>query len=207
MRERPNEADGWLLLGHAQLTLDQPMEAIASLQRAYAIAPQRPDIAGALGEAIVIAAGGEVTDAARSVLTAALAADPRNVQARYYLALGQAQKGDARQALQGWIDLVALSPAGAPWLPQVEAQIGEAAAQLGIDRASLQPTPEVLALARTAPPPPPIRVSGHPPENSAASAGPSRADMEAAAAMSPAERQEMIRGMVRVSPNAWKQHR
>ena len=197
LRERPNEAEGWLLLGRARLTLDQPMEAIAALQRASAIAPGRSDIAAALGEAIVIGAGGEVTDAARGVLSAALETDPHNIQARYYLALGDAQRGDVRKAVQGWVDLVALSPAGAPWLPQVEAQIGEAAADLGIDRAALQPTPEVLALARSAPPA--AAGAARPPDGAGAGAagvGPSRADVEAAAAMSPAEREAMIRGMV-----------
>jgi cytochrome c-type biogenesis protein CcmH len=198
LRDRPNEAEGWLLLGRARLTLDQPMEAIAALQRAYMVAPERSDIGGALGEAIVIGAGGEVTDAARSVLAAALAADPRNIQARYYLALGEAQRGESRQAIQGWVDLLALSPAGAPWLAQVEAQIAAAAAELGIDRATLQPRPEVLALVRQAPSEGPdaerpAEASGR---SAARSTGPSGADVEAAARLTAAEREQMIRAMV-----------
>ncbi len=195
LAQRPNEAEGWLLLGRARLTLDQPMEAIAALQRAYTLAPDRSDIAGALGEAIVLAADGEVTDAAREVLSAALAVDPRNVQARYYLALGEAQRGETRQAVQGWVDLLALSPADAPWLAQVEAQIGEAAAELGLDRAALQPTPDVLALARQTPP---TAEQGRPTdtgEADAGSAGPSRSEVEAAG-LSAADREQMIRGMV-----------
>ncbi|MFO1128187.1 MAG: c-type cytochrome biogenesis protein CcmI [Rhodospirillales bacterium] len=212
LQERPNEAEGWLLLGRARMTLDQPMEAIAALQRAYTIAPQRSDIAGALGEAIVIGAGGEVTDAAQRVLTAALDADPGNIQARYYLALGEAQRGQVREAVQGWVDLVALSPADAPWLPQVEAQIGEAADSIGLDRATLRPSDEVLALARQAPvtaarPAPPAAAGGDAAAganegtttgegNTTAGAGPSRADMEAAARLSAEERDKMIRSMV-----------
>lgn len=196
LAQRPDEAEGWLLLGRARLTLDQPMEAIAALQRAYTLAPDRSDIAGALGEAIVLAADGEVTDAAREVLSAALAVDPRNVQARYYLALGEAQRGEIRQAVQGWVDLLALSPADAPWLGQVEAQIGEAAAELGLDRAALQPTAEVLALARQAAPSADRGRPSDPVEAGAGSAGPSRSEVEAAAGLSAAEREQMIRGMV-----------
>ncbi|MFO1154735.1 MAG: c-type cytochrome biogenesis protein CcmI [Rhodospirillales bacterium] len=198
LEKRPNEAEGWLLLGRSRLTLDQPMEAIAALQRAYTLAPGRSDIAGALGEAVVIGAGGEVTEAARDVLTAALASDPRNIQARYYLALGDAQRGEVGKALQGWVDVVALSPADAPWLPQVTAQIGEAAAALGMEPTALRPSPAAMALASQAPAP------GGDASGSAVGAagagergiGPSPADMEAAAAMTPAEREQMIRGMV-----------
>jgi cytochrome c-type biogenesis protein CcmH len=76
------------------------------------------------------------------VLERALAADPREPRARYYLALRLAQEGDVRGALQGWVNLVALSPPDAPWRAQVERQIARAAAAAAIDPATLAPSPD-----------------------------------------------------------------
>ena len=46
------------------------------------------------------------------------------------------QQGDAKGALQAWIDLEADLPAGAEWLPLLRQRIAEAAAALGVDPAT-----------------------------------------------------------------------
>ncbi len=71
--------------------------------------------------------------------------------------------------------MLADSPDDAPWLPDVRTHIREAAESLGLDVAAVTPKPR------------PSRNSG---------TGPSRADMAAAANMSPEERQNMVRDMV-----------
>jgi cytochrome c-type biogenesis protein CcmH len=176
--ERPDEANGWLLLGRAYLTLDRPADAVSALQRALDLSQGRPDIAAAYAEALIIAAGGRVDGPAEAVLRQALAADPRNIQARFYLALSDAQRGDRRAALQGWIDVLALTPAEAPWRGEVENRIGEVAAALGIDWRVVPPSSAVQALLQDQPP------------------GPGAADIEAAQALSPEDRARMIEGMV-----------
>lgn len=181
----PDEGQGWLLLGRSYLTLDRTADAVAALAKAKALLPDRADVTAAYGEALVMAADGRITEEAEAVMAGALAADPLNVQARYYLALGRAQQGDVAGALQDWVDLVALSPADATWLPLVRQQIGAAARATGVDPATLKPSAAALALA-----PPGVEV---PP---AVVPGPSAEDMKAAAEMSPEQREQMIRGMV-----------
>jgi cytochrome c-type biogenesis protein CcmI len=182
----PNEGQGWYILGRAYLAQQRTADAVAALQKARPLLADRPDVAAALGEALVMAAGGQITPEAQQQFADALAADPRNIQARYYLALGRAQRGDVKGAVQDWVDLLALSPADAPWLGLVRQQIAAAAHATGIDPATLKPSAAALALV-------PADVG---PPATAAIPGPNADDMKAAAEMSPEQRQQMIRSMV-----------
>jgi cytochrome c-type biogenesis protein CcmH len=181
MEGRPDDVRGWLLLGRAYMTLDRFPDAVGALRRAWQLAPDQPDVAGALAEARIAAAGGRVDDEARAALQRVLASDPMSPQARFLLALDRAQQGDLRAAVQGWADLLAVSPADAPWLPVVREHLQRAAQQAGIDPAAIQPSSEARELAAESVTPAP---------------GPSAEDVVAASDMIPEDRAQMIRGMV-----------
>jgi cytochrome c-type biogenesis protein CcmH len=181
MEGRPDDVRGWLLLGRAYMTLDRFPDAVGALRRAWQLAPDQPDVAGALAEARIAAAGGRVDDEARAALQRVLASDPTSPQARFLLALDRAQQGDLRAAVQGWADLLAVSPTDAPWLPVVREHLQRAAQQAGIDPAAIQPSSEARELAAQSVAPAP---------------GPSAEDVVAASDMIPEERAQMIRGMV-----------
>jgi cytochrome c-type biogenesis protein CcmH len=117
----------------------------------------------------------------RAALRNVLELDPTSPQARFLLAVDRAQQGDLRAAAQGWVDLLALSPADAPWLPVVREHLQQAARQAGIDPATIQPSAEARALAAATAAPAPA---------------PSTADVAAAMEMTPDGRAQMIRGMV-----------
>ncbi|MDJ0825420.1 MAG: c-type cytochrome biogenesis protein CcmI [Rhodobacter sp.] len=121
---------------------------------------------------LVLAAGGYVSPEAEAAVTRALELEPRNGIARYYAGLLHAQTGRPDLAYGVWRPLLGESRRGAPWVPPIEAQIEEIAQLAGIRFV------------------PPVR----PP--AAAGPGPSAEDMAAAAEMSAADRDAMIRGMV-----------
>src|SRR5205085_11369521 len=145
----------WLLLARTEVSLGRYAEAAQAYNHAAELSGHRADIMGDWGEAQVLAAEGTVTPAARDAFQAALADKESAPRSRYYLALAQSQQGDTKAALQGWVDLAADSPADAEWLPLVRQRIGEAAAKLGIDPASLttssgMPSPAAVAAAAQA---------------------------------------------------------
>jgi cytochrome c-type biogenesis protein CcmH len=168
----PDDAKGWLLLARSQATLQRWQDSAASYQRAMALTDSSEASAG-FGEMLVMEAEGMVTPAARSAFATTLARDPGNAASRFYLALGDAQDGKANEAIAAWAKLVEQAPPDAPWLPLVRQRMAETARAAGI-----------------APPP-----EATPPATSAGGA-PSAANVEAVQAMSPAERQATIRGMV-----------
>ena len=197
---RPDELGGWFLLGRSYLSLQRFPDAVRALARARALAPEDPDVVGAYAEAALAAAGGQVDATSREALAKLLALDPASPKARFLLALDKAQQGDLAAAMQGWVDLAAISAPDAPWLPMVREYLDQAGAQSGIDPTTLQPSPEALALAAAQREPAPASGGtagqGAPLVPAAGGAGPNAADVAAAREMSPGDREQMIRGMV-----------
>jgi len=166
--QTPDDAESWLLLARTQQTLEHWDASAEAYRRALALTNGRADIEGSYGEMLVLAAEGVVTPAAREAFTRTLARDPQNPAARFYLALADAQAGNAQAAIDAWQKLLADSPPGAAWVPTVRQRIEETAKAAGL------PVP--------APP--------------AGTPGPSQEDLSAAANLTPEERAKMVRGMV-----------
>ena len=114
------------------------------------------------------------------LFAAALAIDPKDARARFYLAVGESQAGHLEAALVAWVALESDSPADAPWRPMVAAQIEETAKKLGRDPASLP--------GRKPPSPVPPPPSGTPATANGVAPGPSAEDMAKAASMTPEQR-------------------
>lgn len=170
LKADPNRAEDWLLLGRSQAALGQWQKSAEAYQQALRLTKGRPDIAAAYGEMLVLAADGIVTPRAQEAFTVAEGRDPKNEVARFYLALADAQAGNAESAIAAWQKLAAEEPADSPLRAEIRTRIAAAARAAGL------PVP---ALAAPAP-----------------ATGPSAADMANAAKMSPEARQQMIRGMV-----------
>ncbi|MCW5698723.1 MAG: c-type cytochrome biogenesis protein CcmI [Rhodospirillales bacterium] len=146
---KPEDRDGWALLGRSSLSMERYDDAANAFQKAMALSDENDaTIAAHYGEALVAAADGQITDDAREAFQTAVNRNPRAVKARYYLALDAAQQGDLRTAVQGWTDVIAMSPSDAPWLPVVRQQVQRAAEEIGVDPSTLTPSLETLALAK-----------------------------------------------------------
>lgn len=190
LTEDPADLEGWLLLGRSYLSLGRPAEAVVAYRTAAGLSGQRPDVVADYGEALVAADQGRVSPVAQSLFERALSGDPGDTKARYYIALAKAQRGDLEGALQGWTDVVALSPPDAPWVPAVRAQMARAATELGIDPQSVTPSAGARSLGGFG------SDSGTGSEIAPDRPGPTEEDMAAAAQMSAEDRAAMINAMV-----------
>lgn len=117
MRNSPNDPRGWVLLGKGYLTLNDPSDAAQAFRRAALLAPPqaKPEMLSAYGEALTMAAGGEVTDEARDAFENALKGDPKDFAARFYLGQAYAERRDTARALAYSESLLADTPPNAPW--------------------------------------------------------------------------------------------
>ena len=93
MKAHPEDPKGWALLAGSEGQLGRYAEAAAAYGKSIALlqAAHQP-VAAILpslqGEALTAAAEGQVTPAAKAAFEAALAIDPKDPRARFYLALG-----------------------------------------------------------------------------------------------------------------------
>jgi cytochrome c-type biogenesis protein CcmH len=148
---------------------------VKAYEQAYAHSGNDVRYAGDYGEAIVLAADGQVTPDAQRLFEQVMTSDASEPRARFYIGLAKAQAGQAREALAIWRSLEADSPPGAAWLPDVRQVMASVAAKAGIDPSSVPATS--TAPIREAP-------------------GPTADDVAAAQPMNPADQQKMIRDMV-----------
>lgn len=181
LQEQPEDTRGWLLLGRAYRAEERYADAARAFAEVYRRTGEAPEVAADYGEALIAASGGRIDDEAARLMRQALAADALDPRARFYLALAKAQAGDVAGALQGWVDLTALVPPDAPFMPVLRDHIKRAAASLGVDPSSLVPSADAKALAARTPPP---------------ATGPSAEDVKAAGQMNDEERAAMVRSMV-----------
>jgi cytochrome c-type biogenesis protein CcmH len=99
-----------------------------------------------LGEALVAAANGIVTAEAKSAFERALALDPDELKARFYIGLAAEQDGDRAKAAEIWRAMMKNAPADAPWVPMVRDALARVAAPPSGSTAS-GPTADDIAAA------------------------------------------------------------
>ncbi len=189
LAEKPDDAEGWTLLGRTYMETGRFAEGAAAYGRAAALSPVDADLKVSEGEALVYAAEGAVTPAARAAMETALKLDPHHPGALFYLGLGIYQSGDKRGAYEAWVKLGRDTPPEAPYLGQIQSRVDAVARELGITPAKFPTAPPPSA------PPPAAPVQAPPPVASGAP-GPSAADVQAAQQMAPDDRNAMIRSMV-----------
>lgn len=136
------DARGWMLLGRSLTVLQRNLEAAKAFARARELEPDRPEIALALGQAMVLAQHGVVSDDALTAFTQVIEAEPDNANALYFLGLGWAQRGEYAAAIDRWKKLLGLAPADSPWIADVKRRMAKAAEAGGIDLDAPGPTAE-----------------------------------------------------------------
>ena len=203
LKEHPDDLDSWVLLARSDIELSRYQDAAEAYRHAANLSGQKPEIVGDWAEAQVMAAGGTVTAVAKQGFETALADKESAPRSRYYLALAKLQAGDAKAALQDWVDLEADSPADAEWLPLLRRRIADTAQGAGIDPTTLK-TSSGTPRKPPAPAPSPAPAKAEAAAPTTLPAGepnmPSSAQVAEAAkttaGMSPQDRETMINNMV-----------
>jgi cytochrome c-type biogenesis protein CcmH len=170
LTRNPNDGAGWELIAPVYLRLGRYAEAVNARRKSIALNGDTPARDSDLGEALVAAADGVVTDEANKIFQHAVAGDPNDPQARYFLGLADEQDGNRDAAATKWRALLASAPRGAPWADFVRTELARVSGQ------------DAAAPTATNQP--------------ATGSGPSAGDVAAADKMDDAQRAAMIRGMV-----------
>ncbi len=135
MRERPDDVRGWTILGKAYLSAGDAEDSAKAFARAIALARQHrqpvAELYSSYGEAVVRANGGVVTAEAEAAFQATLAADPKDLAARYFLGFAHAARGDKPGAIALWQSLLADAPANAPYRQELIDRIAVLSAATG----------------------------------------------------------------------------
>ncbi len=133
----PDDLDAWLRLARAYEMTGAFEPAAATYRRAIAVQGEVAALHSGLGEALVMANGGTVGQAAHDAFADALRLEPGDLRARFYDGLWRVQRGELEPALEVWTALAADAPAGAPWLADLRQRVAGLARELGKDPATV----------------------------------------------------------------------
>ncbi len=179
MQQHPDNAEGWRMLGWSYLQTSRNAEAAAAYGKAVGLDPTNAEYLSAQGESTVLAANGQVIPAAETLFKRAVAADPGDPRARYYLGVAKDQRGEHKEAMDDWVALLRSAPPDAPWAREVRTFVEKVAADRKMDISERLP---------------PLQASASPP--SATPRGPTQDQVAAAQSMNAGDRDAMVAGMV-----------
>ena len=182
LKADPNDAEGWRMLGWSFFQTQRYAEAAMAYKRATALRPDNADYWSSLGEALVTAGPGTVPAEAKAAFDKAVALDPKDPRARYFIGVSKDMAGDHKGAIDDWFALLNDTPAGAPW----EADVRRTIQAVG-EKDKIEVATRLAALKPAAP---------APGTAAAAIPGPNPDQMRAATQLPAGQQQAMIAGMV-----------
>jgi len=169
LAKNPDDARGWDILGRSLMSLQVYDESWRAFAKVAELNPEatNAELYANMAEAMFMATGGVISPQAEATVDKALEKDPNLHQAIFFKSIALAQRGKNRSAIEGWVKMLETAPPDAPWIEQVQNNIREAAAEIGVV----------------------------PPEN-LVPRGPTAEQRAEAAEMSPEDQKAMIAGMV-----------
>lgn len=123
LEANPNDGRGYEVLAPIYGRTGRLDDAVRAWSSAIRLLGSSPVRETGLGEALTAQAGGVVTADAKAAFQKALAEDPQDPKAQYFLGLAAEQDGRTAEAAATWQKLLAGAPPNAPWRPLVQAAL------------------------------------------------------------------------------------
>lgn len=133
LEKNPTDGRGWEVLAPVLVKLGRFDDATRAYRNAITYNGESAARRADLGETIAAASGGVVTAEAKAEFDRAIALDPNEVKARYFVGLAAEQDGRKDDAANVWRAMLASAPADAPWRPLIQdalTRVGVAAPKL-----------------------------------------------------------------------------
>jgi cytochrome c-type biogenesis protein CcmH len=180
----PRDSRAWQALASAYMQREDYPDASRAWRQAIEGDPRNAALWSALGEARVYESReAKMPPGASEAFAKALAIDPTEPRARYFLAVKKDLDGDHRGAIDDWLALLRDTPPGAPWEADLRRTIEQVGQINKIDTAAR------IAAAEKQRPQPALSAGNAIP-------GPSSNQMAAATAIPPGEQRDMAESMV-----------
>ncbi|MGH6670472.1 MAG: c-type cytochrome biogenesis protein CcmI [Xanthobacteraceae bacterium] len=123
LAQDPNDGAGWQVIAPVYMRLGRYDESVMAFRKSLALNGETAERDSDLGEALVAAANGVVTVEAKGLFQRAVAHDPHDPKAGYFLGLADEQDGNHDAAAVQWRTLLKDAPANAPWTGFVRAAL------------------------------------------------------------------------------------
>jgi cytochrome c-type biogenesis protein CcmH len=102
MRENPNDAEGWMMLGRTYRSLERFQESSDAFRKAVALVPDNADLLADLAETLALAGGRSLAGEPTRLLERALKLDPHNDKVLGLSGSAAFQRKDYKATIRHW---------------------------------------------------------------------------------------------------------
>ena len=152
LKERPDDADGWVMLARSYAALDRHPEAVPAFQRALALRPRDAGLMADYADALAMASGGTLAGEPSRVIDQALAIEPAHPKLLALAGTAAFSRKDFAGALRHWEKLAQLAP-DSEYMAQLQSGIDAARQRLAGPAAAPASAPTASTTAPIAPVP------------------------------------------------------
>lgn len=128
LQEKPNDAEGWMMLGRAYRAMDRFDEAADALRKAVALSPGNADLLADLAEALALRSAGTLAGEPTRLLNRALRLDPDNDKVLALSGSAAFERKDYKAAIRHWEALLKHPKVSGEFAQALSAGIAEARA-------------------------------------------------------------------------------
>jgi len=132
LQEKPDNAEGWFVLGRTYMVMRKYDKATNALQHAFELNASDPDVLVNYADALAMQQGTGITGKSFALVQQALQLDPTNKVALWLAAMGYEGKNDYKTALSHWQKLLPLMKDDPQQYSEVERRLQNASARAGV---------------------------------------------------------------------------
>jgi len=130
LKEQPNDAMGWTMLGRSYKYLQQYPKAVEAFEHAYRLIGDQPEIMLLYADALAFADNEQMAGKPAELVFKALAMEPDNVTGLWLGGMAKAQAGDFAAAMALWEKLEAQLPQGSEAQQEIQVLLAKLATQM-----------------------------------------------------------------------------
>ena len=147
LRENPQDADGWKLLGRSYTVMGRYPQAVEAFAKALEIHPRDSQLLADFADALAMTKGGKLIGEPEKLVERALEADPNNLKALALAGTVAYEKQDYAKAADLWGRMLPLVPPDSEDAKMIGENVDEARKLAGIGPAPKLPAKSAVAKA------------------------------------------------------------
>ena len=143
MKAKPNDAQGWLILGRSYKVLEQYPQAADAFANAYRLLGDQAEVMLLYADALAYVNNRNLAGRPSELVYKALALEPDNLNALWLGGMAKAQEGDAPAALKLWKKLEATLPPGSDSQQEIKNLLSSLAKDTPLGQVQKEPEAKV----------------------------------------------------------------